>query len=179
MKGFIASFLIVGLCAVSAHAATSCGDGYVLVNRANIDGISAAECQKLWCRDLETGKVMGSGTKANSGYKTTAAPNELCDANRNCVSCFGDRTWCKGEVPGEWNPEYGAYTRGGDNASYESYQKGSCFAWRLEKPNCEDGQTAVLKNGVWVCGTSNTVGGAAAQINKASSVRRTGTLRRY
>ena len=163
-----------------AHATTtSCGEGYVLVNRANIDGIAAAECQPLWCRDLETGKPMGSGTKPATGYKSTAYPVELCDAQRNCISCFGERKWCSGEVAGQWNPEYGAYTRGGDNASFESVLRSGCFAWRLEKPNCEDGQTAVLKDGVWVCGVSSTVGGAAARINKASSVRRTGTMRRF
>ena len=46
----------------------SCGPGYILESHSDIDGIDAMECQKLWCRDLETGKVMGSGDRANNGY---------------------------------------------------------------------------------------------------------------
>ena len=158
----------------SAATPTSCGPGYVLAAHSNIDGIKAAECVKLWCRDLETGASMGGTKNAASGYQNTSAPVELCDANNNCIECFGERKWCNGEPRGEWNPEYGAYTRGGDNASFESYLRGGCFAWRLEKPECEDGMVAVLKNDEWVCATISS-SGAAASINKASSVRRTGT----
>ncbi len=175
--------ILFGLClitaAAGAHAAsdkfTSCGPGYILATHSNIDGIAAAECQKLWCRDLENGKSMGSGKSAANGYQTTAAPVELCDAQNNCIECFGDRKWCSGETAGIWNPEYGAYTRGGgDNASYISYQKGGCYAWRLEKPSCPDGETAILQGGQWICATSSntTVGG------RAPSIRRPGTVRR-
>jgi len=119
---------------------------------------------------------MGSGDRANSGYKTTAYPVELCDADGNCIECFGDRKWCSGQPEGYWNPEYGAYTYGGaDNATYSSYLRGSCFAWNLGKPDCPDGQTAIVQDGEWVCAVSSgtTTGG------RESSIRRTsGSLRR-
>lgn len=177
MKKIIFSLFVFAFAFGAADAAkfTSCGPGYILVSHSDIDGIDAAECQKLWCRDLENGKSMGSGNKAASGYKETSYPMELCDANNTCIECFGDRKWCSGEPAGIWNPEYGAYTRGGaDNATYQSYQSGSCFKWRLEKPDCPDGETAILRNGQWTCATASktTVGG------RESSVRRTGTLRR-
>lgn len=154
----------------------SCGPGYILETHSDIDGIDAMECQKLWCRDLETGKVMGSGNRANNGYKDTAYPMELCDADNNCIECFGDRRWCSGERAGYWNAEYGAYTYdGADNSTYTSYQKGSCFAWHLDSPDCPDGQTAILQNGEWICATENVNTSSAHQ----SSIRRTGgTLRR-
>jgi len=180
MKRIICSLFIAGGLAIigaGAMAATfkSCGAGYILTSHSNVDGIKAEECQKLWCRDLENGKSMGSGKNAASGYKATNTPMELCDVSGNCVECFGDRKWCAGETAGIWNPEYGAYTRGGaDNAAYTSYQKGGCFAWRLEKPNCPDGETAVLQGGKWICATSS----GTTEGSRASSVRRTGTLRR-
>lgn len=159
-----------------ASADFSCGPGYVFVeSRQKIDGIPAAECQKLWCRDLENGKTMGNKDKANSGYQNTSGPQNLCDLDDNCVLCWGERKWCAGEARGEWNPLYGAYTRGGDNSTYESYQKGSCFAWRLEKPDCEKGKTAILENGKWVCAQPTGSG----EANRASGVRRTGSLRGF
>ncbi|MBP3397383.1 MAG: hypothetical protein J6K82_00455 [Alphaproteobacteria bacterium] len=170
-------FAILSACFItSANAAfTSCGAGYVLVESRNkIDGVPSAECQKLWCRDLENGKQMGSDDKANSGYQMTPGVVELCDAKGNCVECWGERKWCGGEARGEWNPEYGAYTRGGDNSTYESYQKGSCFAWRLEKPSCPEGETAILKSGQWVCAVSS----GTTEASRSSAIRRTGTLRR-
>jgi hypothetical protein len=154
----------------------SCGPGYMLVTKSKTDGVNVSECQKLWCRDLENGKSMGSGNAALSGYKATAASSELCDAKNNCVECFGDRKWCSGESAGIWNSEYGAYTRGGGNTvTYISYQKGDCFSWRLEKPNCADGKQAILQNGEWVCvtATSGSSGGS-----RPSAVRRTGSMRR-
>lgn len=152
----------------------SCGPGYILTeSRQKIDGIPSAECQRLWCRDLENGKTMGNKDRANSGYQITSGPRELCDVNNNCVLCWGERKWCSGETRGEWNANYGAYTRGGDNATYESYQKGTCFAWRLEKPDCEAGKTAILENGKWVCATPS----GTTEGGRASGVRRTGTLR--
>ncbi len=182
MKHIFSSIIII--CSVfaiapdaSAAAFKSCGAGYVLVpSRSTVDGISTAECQKLWCRDLENGKSMGADNRAASGYQATSAPRELCDASGKCIECWGERKWCGGETPGAWNAEYGAYTRGGDNATYQSYQKGACFAWRLEKKtDCPDGQTAVLQDGKWVCAAAKTPLNSASK----SSIRRTGaTIRR-
>lgn len=176
MKFFIFAAVSLIMPIVANAAFTSCGPGYILVEgRQKIDGVPVAECQKLWCRDLENGKMMGEGAKANSGYQATDTYSELCDANDVCVECWGARKWCAGEARGEWNPEYGAYTRGGDNATYLSYQKGSCFSWKLEKPDCESGLTAVIQDGKWVCAaaTGSTEGG------RASGVRRTGGMRRF
>lgn len=178
------NFILMALLVAGSTAANaayqppvgSCGAGYVLVESRNkIDGVRSAECQKLWCRDLETGKPMGVGEKPHSGYQKTAGANPLCDANGVCVECWGERKWCAGEARGDWNPEYGAYTRGGeDNATYQSYQKGGCFAWRLEKPDCPAGTTAVLQDGKWACATAT----GTTEASRASGVRRTGTMRR-
>lgn len=178
MKKLIFSFLMVLGMVFAADAAkfTSCGAGYVLSSRTTItDGVKTQECEKLWCRDFETGKMMGDGKSANSGYVATSVPEQICDKDGNCIDCFGARKWCGGEAAGIWNPEYGAYTRdGADNATYQSYQKGSCFAWRLEKPECPDNQIAVLQNGEWVCTMSvDTTAGT-----RESAVRRGPTLRR-
>ena len=178
MKKLIFSFLMVLGVVFAADAAkfTSCGAGYVLSSRTTItDGVKTQECEKLWCRDLETGKMMGDGKSANSGYVATSVPEQICDKDGNCIDCFGARKWCGGEAAGIWNPEYGAYTRdGADNATYQSYQKGSCFAWRLAKPECPDNQIAVLQNGEWVCTMSvDTTAGT-----RESAVRRGPTLRR-
>jgi len=180
-------YLLVSLCCLMLNSASFaavssdeqfyyCGPGYVLATDTKTDGINTYECQKLWCRDLENGKTMGTGDSVASGYKVTAAPVELCDADGDCIQCFGDRKWCAGEQAGRWNPEYGAYTRGGsDNSTYGSYQKGNCFTWRLEKPTCDDGESAILQNGKWICATSSNTG----QIGDYGyGIRRTGSFRR-
>lgn len=169
------SLLFLAVMFVSAAFGGDCGPGYVLADHSKVDGLNTQECQKLWCQDLETGHVMGAGNRANSGYVSTASPIELCDVKGNCISCFGDRQWCSGVRPGVWNPEYGAYTRGGgDTAVYMSYQKGSCFMWRLEQPNCPDGQAAILQNDEWVC----IVEEQNTTLSRSSAVRRTSTRRR-
>jgi hypothetical protein len=165
-----------GVAGAAGEKFLSCGPGYLLVAKSNTDGIPVAECQKLWCRDLENGNSMGNGNVAGVGYRATPVPVDLCDAENNCIECFGDRKWCASEVAGVWNPEYGAYTRGGgDTATYVSYLKGDCFAWRLEKPNCADGEQAILKNGEWVCVTASN---GSSGISRSSSVRRTGAIRK-
>ena len=183
MKRFILTFIVILGATSGAMADFSCGPGYILTSRAKIDGIDAQECTKLWCMDLETGKPMGKNNTANNGYRLTSGPVELCDNEHNCIECFGERKWCGGEMAGVWNPEYGAYTRTansptGDvkrdiNTTYQSYQKSGCFGWRLKRPECENGQTAILVNGIWECGTNSGSGTAT----RASSVRRTGTIR--
>jgi hypothetical protein len=170
--GFL--LFVISVCAAGA-AELSCGAGYVLTELSDtIDKIPVAECQKLWCVDLENGKNMGNGARATVGYVMTMDTVTLCDNEKNCVECWGDRTWCAGEAPGYWNPKYGAYTRNGDdNATYESYQKGSCFAWRLEKPQCADGLTAILQDNQWICATVDETTG----VSRESAVRRTGAMR--
>jgi len=166
-------FMLISVPAFAADT-FSCGDGYILSSHAKIDGINAMACEKLWCMDLETGKMMGSGNNANAGYRMTNAPVEMEDDKGNTILCFGERKWCAGEVAGVWRPDFGGYTRsGGDSTTYKSYQKSGCFAWRLEKPTCESGMTAILQNDEWVCVTATGDTGGS----RASGMRRTGTLR--
>ena len=178
-------FMLIGVFlgatgAMAAEEKFSCGPGYVLVSHSDVDDIDAAECQKLWCRDLETGDVMGSGDSPKAGYQLTTYPNELCDANGTCIECFGDRVWCKGEAPGIWNPEYGAYTyNGSDDGTRTSYRDGGCFMWRVpeeEKITCPDGQVAMKNSaGEWVCAapTSGNIAG-----DRGSTIRRPATILR-
>ncbi len=176
MKSVYRIFVVTVLalaCPMVADAAFSCGEGYVLVAHKDVDGIDAKECQKLWCRDLENGKMMGSGDRANNGYRDTGAPVELCDAQRNCIMCFGDRKWCSGTEVGYWDAKLGIYTRG-DSETYMSYQKSGCFTWRLEKPECANGETAILQGGAWVCAQSKEDAGTI----RKSAIRRTGTVLR-
>ena len=170
----IIGFLIfVGVAPVFAAGTFSCGAGYVLADHAKIDGVNAKQCAKLWCRDLETNKPMGSGDRIATGYVDVLS--ETSDG-RDSVPCFGERKWCAGETIGVWMPEYGAYVRGSDDGTtYKSYQKSSCSAWRLEKPECGAGESAILRDGEWVCVTASA--GDISNIQK-SSVRRTGTMRR-
>ena len=172
---FVLCAVAGALPAVAANPVSdfSCGPGYILTAHSKIDGINAKECKKLWCRDLETNKPMGNGDRVASGYvdRLSSVTN-----GRNTVDCFGERKWCAGEPAGQWNPDLGIYTRGNDDGStYRAYQKASCFAWRLEKPECADGEAAILRNGEWVCATSQ---GNSADVLRKSSVRRTGTMRR-
>ena len=154
--------------------AFSCGDGYVLTSHARVDGINTMACEKLWCRDLETGDFMGNGNTVTNGYRATDEPVELSDGRGNSIMCFGDRKWCAGEKAGEWNPEFGIYTRGGaDSTTYKSFKKGGCWTWRLEKPNCADGMTAILQDDEWTCVREVAPAGAG----RASTIRRTGATR--
>ena len=173
-------FVFVLMCVPCVALAdfASCGRGYVLASHAKIDGIDAVECQKLWCRDLETNRDMGAGNNAARGYRATDSYNPICDATGRCVDCWGERVWCKGADVGVWNPEYGAYTRtGADNASYTSYLNGSCWTWRLGRPNCADGQVAIedKETHEWKC-LDKVSGGAESALK--SSKRRTGSIRR-
>ena len=170
-KFFVPLFLVIVMPAFGGD----CGPGYILVDHAKVDGIRAMECQKLWCRDLETNKNMGSGNRAASGYVDTSVPNELCDATGKCIECFGDRKWCSGAAVGVWNPEYGAYTQGGaDSATYRSALKTGCFSWQLQKPKCDEGLDAILKDGEWICAIA-----VEPEANpRQSAIRRTSATRR-
>ena len=62
-----------------------------------------------------------------------------------------------------------------DDITYLSYQKSNCFDWRLEKPNCKSGQTAILENGKWKCAVPAD---GTGKVSRESSIRRTGAVRR-
>lgn len=176
-KAILSSFLLFGLFMSGAFASVdACGPGYILVDsRQKMDGMVVAECQKLWCRDLELNRAMGNGTKAYSGYQETIRPVELCDAKNNCIECWGERKWCSGADRGEWNPTMAVYTRGGrDDVTYSSYLRSGCFDWRLEKPDCPGGQTAIMVNGRYVCSVSSV----DSNVSRDASIRRTGAVRR-
>ena len=172
-------FLLFLLCCVgNAYAASefACGPGYVLAEHKKIDGLSAAECQKLWCVDLETGKAMGRGNTPNSGYKSTAYPVEMAVGSQK-VTCWGERKWCAGQEVGEWDSRHGLYVRGTYNAdsAYESFQKGGCFSWQLEAHNCPVGTTAFLKDdGSWECLEQKKT----VEQFRGSVIRRSGVPRR-
>lgn len=176
MRRMFILFLMLFVGNAFAASDFACGPGYVLTDHKKIDGLSAAECQKLWCVDLETGKPMGRGNTPNSGYKATSYPVELSVGTQK-VTCWGERKWCAGQVQGEWDSQHGLYVRGTYNSdsAYESYQKGGCFTWRLEEHNCPSGTTAFLNDdGTWDCReqkkTLEQVRGAA--IRRTSAPRR-------
>ena len=170
-----ACVMFCGGAALAAGNSFSCGDGYIRVSHSKIDGRDTWECQKLWCHDLETNKPMGSGDRAASGYVATTQPITLEDWKGKSIKCFGDRKWCGGEEAGVWNPDLGGYTRHGDNSvTYKSFQRGGCFAWRLEKPQCGDDEIAILKNNKWES-VSEYI---SPNTGRAATIRRTGAVRR-
>jgi len=173
---FVSAFVMFGGgVAFAAGNSFSCGDGYIKVSHSKVDGMETWECQKLWCRDLETNKPMGSGDRAASGYVATTRAMPLEDWTGKSITCFGDRKWCSGEVAGEWNKDVGGYTRRGDGStSYKSFQRSGCFAWRLEKPNCKDGEIAILQNNKWKCVEEYM----SPNAGRAATIRRTGAVRR-
>lgn len=153
----------------------SCGGGYVLEQVDKISGIESFECKKLWCMDLENGKIMGAGDRAAYGYTGTKSPVTLETVDGRSIECFGARKWCKGQIEGIFNPEYGVYTqRGSDTNAYLSVQKGDCFSWSVETPDCKTGESVVMINGQWTC--------AAVSMNnesiRQSSIRRTSAVKK-
>ena len=122
MKRFPALFLAFFAAFASASAKTvDCGEGFVAADSKKLDGIPAVECKRLYCRDLENGRVMGKddGTP-NNGYElknaagkwiedtpaekyvsgqTIQLPNSLknYDFNTNTETFTG---WSGGIVPG-------------------------------------------------------------------------------
>ncbi|MCL1892188.1 MAG: hypothetical protein FWF97_02780 [Alphaproteobacteria bacterium] len=149
----------------------NCGPGYVLISNGTLEGVTSQKCEKLWCRDLENGRSMGSGNTPASGYVATTRPVLLEAAGGYSIECFGDRKWCTGEVAGRWNPEFGAYTRRGeDSVSFLSSQKGDCFAWQSITANglgCAPGQIPIFANGKWACGATET--GAATDLRRITT----------
>ena len=171
-KIFAFAFMLCLACA--ARAEFTCGPGYVLVNHSKIDGIEAAECQKLWCMDLENGKMMGRADSAYSGYKSTTTANKLEVKGEKPILCWGERKWCTGQPAGNWDKDLGRYVRISADDAYESYQNGSCFSWRLKDNPCASGQDAKLVNGVWQCMEKAET---EAQV-RGSVIRRTSAPRR-
>lgn len=185
---FFALFLILSTLFVVPARATDtfsdCGPGWVMADNGKLEGVTSVKCEKLWCRDLENGKSMGSGNTAASGYVATTNPVLLEAAGGKSIECFGERKWCAGDTPGRWNPEYGAYTkRGEDSAQFVSTQRGDCFSWGAGTPSnasCANGQIPVLVNGKWGCSsqkTGSSINVGQKSVNQGSS-RRGATLKK-
>ncbi len=181
MKARFLIYFIFTMCllpyAVSAadDKLVSCGAGYILEKGDQISGIDSYECKKLWCMDLENGKIMGTGDKASSGYVATKNPVILESIDGKKIECFGTRKWCSGQTTGEFNIEYGAYTKKGDDSNaYVSQQKGDCFVWSVEKPVCNSGESVVMTDGKWVCAKVSLDN----ESIRKSSVRRIGTIKK-
>jgi hypothetical protein len=174
MKRILLTLVTLSLChfVTVAAVAVTCGDGYVLVDTRRENGIQMAECQKLWCMDLENGKSMGRDERANSGYDMTKSPVEMC-VGSDCIYCFGTRVWCNGEAVGRWSAQDGAWVRGGGD-NWRSTQRGSCFAWTTQKPECENGQVAMMVAGRWTCAEPQKIDNTL----RNSTIRRTGTIMR-
>lgn len=167
-------FLFVLLFVSAGHAEFTCGPGYVLAKHSDIDGIDAVECQKLWCMDLETGKMMGRAGAVYAGYKATSGVQMLEVSKKDPVYCWGTRKWCAGQPEGRWDMDSGRYVRTSADDAYESYLNGSCFSWRLKDNPCSSGQDAKLVDGVWECMEKEI---SEKQI-RGSAIRRTSAPRR-
>lgn len=169
---FFALFLILStLFCAPVHAEDAfvdCGPGWIMSDNGKLEGVTSVKCEKLWCRDLENGRSMGNGNTAASGYVATANPVVLEASDGTSIECFGDRKWCAGDVLGVWNPDYGAYTkRGDDSSNFTSAQNGDCFTWgpgSAVKTGCASGQIPVLVNGKWACSSQKT--GKSTNVGK-------------
>jgi len=160
-----------------------CGEGFIGVTVQNQSGIPTVECRRLWCRDLENGRPMGSGDRPNNGYDNTAVPEEICGGN-DCISCFGRRRWCQGESAGIWEPEAGMYVRSNEVVSPGSpilnrgVLSGNCFRWQLQAHGCGPNQVAYNDGTAWICLTPSQlmgVGDRGATVPRA--IRRAPTIR--
>ena len=154
-----------------------CGPGFVMASVPNRNGIKTVECRRLWCRDLENGRIMGRETTPSSGYENTSGASELCDDKNNCIECFGRRRWCPGEPAGDWDPDTGFYMRrGADSNLYRATLGGSCYRWQLQQHNCGVGEIAINNGSTWVCITQ----GGGTDVSRAAirnqAVRRSAVI---
>ena len=183
MKSFFLSlFLASALSSVGWAGApfVDCGPGYVKANAKSRDGIPTTECKKLFCRDLENGRAMGTEAGMAAGYENKGL--ELAEDNKgNSVECFGRRKWCASVLPGQeglFNTEYGIYTKGGeDGNAYRGVLKGNCYEWQTTGHSCRPGETAVIDKDTssWICLTSGGAGNGRSAV-KARSLRRTSVV---
>jgi len=156
-----------------------CGRGYTMASWKSTHGIPTFICHKVWCMDLENGKHMGSSTTPNKGYENTNIPNELCDNSNprtaNCIECFGKRKWCSGEASGAFNPDVGAYTKGGtDNVSHRGVLVGDCYKWQSVDHHCASDEVALHQGGdKWTCLKQSSVGSNGHSAIKSRALRRT------
>ena len=154
-----------------------CGIGFVRASVPNRNGITTVECRRLWCRDLENGRLMGRDATPNNGYENTTGTVELYDGEGNYIHCFGRRRWCPGEITGTWDADLGSFTRAGASPGlWRSVLSGSCYRWQLQNHTCEPGQIAINNGTAWVClePTAGSDQGRAAV--RTQTVRRSGVM---
>ena len=182
MKRFPALFLAFFAAFASASAKTvDCGEGFVAADSKKLDGIPAVECKRLYCRDLENGRVMGKddGTP-NNGYELKNAAGKWIDVgvgdNNDHVKCFGQRKWCDAKDPGKFDPDLGIYTRAGAaNGLYRGVLRNDCYYWQAQNYKCDvaKGEIAIHNGTSWTCITQTSSGTALGQSAvKARAVRR-------
>ena len=154
MKTFAIGFLL-GIFymfgAVAADKFADCGAGYIVISAGNRDGIPTVECKKLWCRDLENGKIMGKENTAASGYESTPGPDiSESSIGNDEVYCFGKRKWCAAQ--GAFDPVYGGYVMNGDTPGHHvAVLSGNCYKWQLQNPGCKEDEVAINNGTSWTC----------------------------
>ena len=166
--------LVLSMVGGDARAAVDCGPGFVSASVRNREGIQTFECRRLWCRDLENGRVAGRDNNPNNGYVATDVPERIEDNDRNHIYCFGRRRWCDNQNQGDFMPEYGFYVRRGDNSlAHRGVLRGNCYDWGLTAHTCGPGETAIPTETGWVCVVAGSVGGTAARSAiRAQTIRR-------
>ena len=154
-----------------------CGDGFVAASAKSSDGIQTFECKRVWCRDLENGRVMGAdNSTVNKGYelKNKVTPEEYNYYGKN-IHCFGERKWCTGEVKGEFDPDIGIYTRSGVSTGfYRGVLRGDCYYWQVQSHKCDaaNGEVAVHNGTSWTCIIQASGPGTGRSAIKQKAIRR-------
>jgi len=169
-------------CFAAGDQFVDCGPGFVIENVKNMDGIPTVRCKRLWCRDLENGRVMGKDDGApNNGYEAKDGNGKwirsiVGDGYGDAIECFGRRRWCAGNAPGDFDYDLGIWTKTAGNALYRGVLKGDCYYWQMQGHACDasKGEIAIHNGTSWACVSqadpTNPFGRSAA---KARAVRRT------
>ena len=158
-----------------------CGPGFVKEDVKSIEGILTVKCKKLWCRDLENGRVMGKDGAANNGYEAKMMDGGYgaeYDEKGIGIECFGKRKWCAGQNPPRDGFDYdlGIWAKEKGNALYRGVLKGDCYYWQIQGHACDasKGEIAIHNGTSWACVSqadpTNPFGRSAI---KARAVRRT------
>jgi hypothetical protein len=179
---FFALFAGVANGAVGIADSVDCGPAYVRESVKSIEGIATVQCKKLWCRDLENGRLMGKDNSPNSGYKVGQSYSFVYD-NEERIDCFGERKWCDNypkntkNEEGKWNPGLGIYTKGlSGGALWRGVLGPDCYYWQEQKHRCDSskGEVAIHNGTSWSCVVQAESSGAFGKAAmKARAVRRT------
>jgi len=160
-----------------------CGEGFIGVTSTNNAGLSTVECRKLWCRDLENGRSMGSGNNPANGYQNTANPVSLDEyvlGPDEYIYCFGERRWCPNEARAMWYEDAGIFIReidladiaAGKPVQYRSQLSGNCYRWQGQSHGCPAGTIAHNDGTAWICLTPGMGVNQAKSATTPASIRR-------